>query len=134
MKYISYILFLSYINLNAQTIKYTKIPMSKWTNKGGLHDKNVNNRYLIFEKYFDDSIKVIVEKKIIANKLIKTNKRIEASNEFITFETKGSQKIYIYINKKCYFFNLKKRYKYYYFNHFEDKIGIQYSNYQREYY
>ena len=134
MKYFKYILLFTCINVNAQINQCYRIPMSKWVNKGGLHDKKVQTKYLIFEKYFNDSIKVVQNEKTIASKFIKTDRNIEASTEFITIESKTSQKLYIYLKGKCYFFYLKKRYKYYYFNQFENNIGIQYSNYQREYY
>ena len=131
------ILLVSFLLCNTfvfcQSSDCRRIPMAKWTSKVYPFDLDTQSKVMVFEMYFNDSVSVFAEGQTIAREFIKTERTLGAAKTVIETSIYG-KKMTIFIGKDCYTFHFKKGFKYYYFTRHSKGVGIQYSNYQREYY
>ena len=130
MKSSLFILFLvCFVSCNGQRMEKVNISFK------GKKDFSNAEYFLIFEKYFDDTISINYLKREKCRFYAKTDKRVEAVQTICKIDSIiENQDIILSINRKHYFFTPIKNYRYYYITKHNSTIHITYSNIEREYY
>lgn len=99
-------------------------------------DLNLHKHFLYFQEYFNDTVSVIYNEKIIFKKFLVTDKRYRVCKDVCVIETSSSHRTtgVLIINNNKFTFEVIPNYRYYYVSYVNGKVNIIHSNQQRDFY
>lgn len=92
---------------------------------------------IVFQYFFNDSIKVYSENKLLFSEFVKTNPKYQVAEKYLTIKERdlpSSNHVFIHFRNDIYKLSLQDKYSFYYMNFLSGKLTVVCTNEERKFY